>query len=200
MARVGILGGTFNPVHKGHVQLAEGAASLFGLDKVYFIPTGESYHKDVGYMPSREDRLKMLELAVEGHPTFEVSTVDLDRSGPTYTVDTVEAMRRLEPEAELFVILGSDAFLGIEGWKDLRGLSREVRFLVALRKGVGRLVVEAFLRDAPDYLENRAVLFEWPIRGLCSGDLKKGRFRKRDFPQKVYDYILEKGLYADGNR
>ena len=200
MRKIGIFGGTFNPVHKGHIQLAEGARALFGLDAVYFIPTGESYHKEVPYMPSREDRLKLLELALEGHPEFKVSTVDLDRPGPTYTVDTVEDLRAFEPEAELYLLLGSDAFLDIMSWRDVDDLCRNLRFLVALRKGVGKLVVDSYLHDAPDYLKDRTLLFDWPIASISSEEIKRGGFKKKHFPGKVYEYIKEKGLYPDDLR
>lgn len=200
MDRVGIFGGTFNPLHKGHLGILQGAKHLFSLDRVYVVPTGESYHKNVGYLPKVEDRIELVRLALEVDPAFILSTVDLERGGPTYTVDTIRDIRKLEPTAELFLILGSDAFLDILSWKGALEIAGEVKFLVALRKGDYALDIEAFKSEAPAPFENKVFLFQWPIPDISSGGIKKRGLEKKHFPPGVYEYIKRKGLYPDDVR
>ena len=195
MKRIGLFGGTFNPIHNGHLQLAEGALKLFELDSLYFIPTGVSYHKEVNYIPETTDRLKILELAIEGHDKFMISDCDIKREGPTYTVDTIADMKKIEPDARFFWIMGSDALLEILGWKDIEKIARRTTFLVALRHGDSKLRIELFRDTLPEYLEGKVLLFEWPIQDISSHEIKKNMIQKKYLPKKVYEYIKEKGLY-----
>ena len=200
MKKIGLLGGTFNPVHNGHLQLAEGAIKLFNLDCVYFIPTGISYHKEVGYSPEAEDRLKMLELAIEGNSKFKMSDCDIRRSGATYTIDTIRDMIKIEPGARFYWIMGSDAYMDIKKWKDIETLARYVTFLVALRRGDNKMKIEIFRDTLPEYLAETTVLFEWNIQDISSGKIKKDMISKKYLPKKVFEYIRTKGLYQDETR
>lgn len=200
MKRIGIFGGTFNPVHKGHLGIAEGALRLFNLDLVYFVPTGDSYHKTQEYSPSREDRLAMLELAIGKEPRFQLSLVDVDRQGPTYTADTIKDFRKTEPEALLFLILGADAFVDIMNWKGIGEFANEVLFLVELRKGYSRTDIDVLTEAWPEYFEDRVFLFEWPIPNISSRDILKNRLNKKYLPREVYNYIKERGLYPHVSR
>lgn len=195
MKRIGLFGGTFNPIHNGHLQLAEGALKLFKLDCLYFIPTGKSYHKEVGYMPETKDRLKILELAIEGNDKFLISDCDIKREGPTYTVDTIADMNMIESDARFFWIMGSDALLDILNWKDIEKISRRTTFLVALRHGDSKLKIEVFRDTLPEFLEGKVLLFEWPIQNISSNEIKNNMISKKYLPEKVYDYIKLKGLY-----
>lgn len=200
MKKIGLLGGTFNPVHKGHLQLAEGAIKLFDLDFVYFIPTGISYHKEVGYLPEAEDRFKMLEMAIEGNSKYKLSDCDMRRSGPTYTIDTIRDMIKIEPGARFYWIMGSDAYLGIKNWKDIETVARYVTFLVALRRGDNKMKMEIFRDTLPLYLAETTVLFEWNIQDISSGKIKNDMINKKYLPRKVFEYIITKGLYQDETR
>ena len=197
MKRIGLFGGTFNPIHNGHLQLAEGALKLFKLDYLYFIPTGKSYHKEVNYMPETEDRLKILKLAIEGNEKFLITDCDINREGPTYTVDTISDMKAIETDARFFWIMGSDALLNILKWKDIEKIAKKTTFLVALRHGQNKLQIEIFRDTLPDFLEGKVLLFEWPIQNISSNKIKKNMISKKYLPEKVYEYIKLKGLYND---
>lgn len=197
MKRIGLFGGTFNPIHNGHLQLAEGALKLFKLDSLYFIPTGKSYHKEVKYMPETEDRLKILELAIEGNAKFLISDCDIKREGPTYTVDTISDIKAIEADARFFWIMGSDALLNILKWKDIEKIAKKTTFLVALRHGQNKQQIEIFRDTLPDFLEGKVLLFEWPIQNISSNEIKKNMISKKYLPEKVYEYIKLKGLYND---
>lgn len=197
MKRIGLFGGTFNPIHKGHLQLAEGALKLFKLDYLYFIPTGRSYHKEVNYMPETDDRLKILELAIEGNEKFLISNCDIKRKGATFTIDTIKDMKEIETDARFFWIMGSDALLNILKWKDIEKIAEKTTFLVALRHGDSKLQIEIFRDSLPEYLEGKVLLFEWPIQNISSNEIKKNMINKKYLPKKVYEYIKLKGLYKD---
>lgn len=198
MRRIGLLGGSFDPVHEGHLGIAAGARHLFSLDAVYFIPTGESYHKDP-LTASGEDRLAMLEIALAERGGFEISTCDIDRPGPTYTIDTLRDMRLAEPEGMFFLIMGSDAFEGILQWKDIAEISQQAYFLVELRKGHQKERIQALMEAFPQYFEGKVLLYEWPVPDIRSTFMREGRWKKRYLPKGVLKYIREKGLYGQSS-
>ncbi|MDD2370610.1 MAG: nicotinate-nucleotide adenylyltransferase [Firmicutes bacterium] len=195
MKKIGLLGGTFNPIHNGHLQLAEGALKLFKLDLVYFIPTGESYHKEVQYIPRDEDRLKMLELAIEDNPKLMIAKCDINRNGPTYTTDTIKDMQNLEPNAEFYWVMGTDSFVDILNWKDLDEIRKSVTFLVALRHGDSKRFVSNFRETLPFHVNEKVILFEWPIQNISSNEIRNNMMNKKYLPKSVYKYIMSKGLY-----
>lgn len=129
--RIGVYGGTFDPIHSGHLHAVEQVKRAYALDTVLFVPTGQSWQKDG--VSSSDDRLAMVELALSGHPSFAVSRVDVDRSGPTYTIDTLAELAKQYPEADLFFILGNDAYAGIDSWKDAVDLPKLAQLVVMVR-------------------------------------------------------------------
>lgn len=134
--RVGIFGGTFNPIHRGHLHIAEQVLRCLSLDRVVFVPSGEPPHKKGETLVQRGHRLEMVRLAVESHPRFEVSDVEVRRSGPSYSVDTIRLLQeKWGAGAELFFILGIDAFLDVMNWKDPDILFTLCHFAVISRPG-----------------------------------------------------------------
>ena len=115
--RIGVMGGTFDPIHNGHLVAASEVAAALNLDEVVFVPTGVPWHKNA--VSSAEHRYLMTVIATAENPSFRVSRVDIDRPGTTYTIDTLEEMARLHPGAELFFISGADAIAQILAWKDI---------------------------------------------------------------------------------
>ncbi len=132
--RIGIMGGTFNPIHYGHLNSAAEITGMFRLEKVIFIPTFIPPHKNVKDIIEPQHRLKMTELAVESDPGFSVSSIEIDRKGLSYSIETINELKRIySREVELFFIMGIDAFLEIHSWKDVKGLFQSCNFIVSTR-------------------------------------------------------------------
>lgn len=131
--RLGIFGGTFDPIHNGHLVAASEIAKDLNLDKIYFVPTGISWQKDS--VTAGDLRLQMVKLAIANHPAFAISSIDIDRNGPTHTRDTLLEFRADYPEAELFFIAGADAMSGIETWKHNEELPKLAEFIAITRPG-----------------------------------------------------------------
>jgi nicotinate-nucleotide adenylyltransferase len=134
-ARVGIMGGTFDPIHHGHLVAASEVASRFKLDEVVFVPTGEPWQKSDRQVSPAEHRYLMAVIATASNPRFWVSRVDIDRGGPTYTVDTINDIAAMRPGAELFFITGADALAQILSWKDPEDALSVAHFIGVTRPG-----------------------------------------------------------------
>ena len=133
--KIGVLGGTFDPVHRGHLQLAQKAQSQFLLDKVIFVPAYQPPHKQtIPVLTAAAERYEMVRLAIEGEPLFEVSGCELQRKGISYTFDTILELENKYPNAVFFLILGKDSFEGVGAWHRAAELKKKVRFLVAERE------------------------------------------------------------------
>ncbi len=134
MERIGLFGGTFNPIHRGHLHAADEVGKKFPLDRIYLIPSALPPHKAPDNLAEAADRLKMIRLAIAGIPYLKISEVELSRSGPSYTIDTVTHYQTLFPnETELYLILGIDAFLEIDTWKSYLDLLLQISFIVMSR-------------------------------------------------------------------
>ncbi len=134
--RLGLLGGSFNPIHNGHLAIAHGVHTQLQLSRILFIPTGDPPHKQGGSLASSTSRLEMVRLAVADTPFFEVSTIELDRAGKSYSIDTVrEVQQQYGRSWKLFFIIGLDAFLEFPSWRDPRELLRLCHFVVVPRPG-----------------------------------------------------------------
>ena len=187
--RLGVFGGTFDPVHVGHLAIAHAALESLPLDRVLFVIAKRSPLKERGPVAGEADRLRMLELAVAGEPRFAVSRAELDREGPSYTVDTLE---RLAGRDELFLILGSDAIADFPRWKDPERIGRLATLAVAERPGA-----PAYLGDAP------IVTFDAPRLDISSRELRARALRGRSLrylvPEPAWKHIEARGLYrAEG--
>src|SRR5580692_2231158 len=134
--RIGVMGGTFDPIHHGHLVAASEAASFFGLDEVIFVPTGQPWQKEGRHVSAAEDRYLMTVIATASNPRFSVSRVDIDRPGETYTIDTLRDLRAERgPDAELFFITGADALTEIIEWRDADELFKLAHFVGCTRPG-----------------------------------------------------------------
>lgn len=136
MKRTGIFGGTFDPIHHGHLILARDALEQLGLDSVIFIPAATSPHKLTSTPAAAEIRVEMLRAAIEGEPRFSVDTMELDRPPPSYTVETMEALRLREPEASLVCLIGEDNVAQLSTWHRFADLAKLVQFAVLDRSGL----------------------------------------------------------------
>ena len=186
--KIGILGGTFNPIHMGHLILAEEVLQKIGLSKVIFVPTHTPAHKHNGEIIPARYRLKMLKLAISGNPHFSVSDLEIRRGNLSYTIDTIKEFKKLYHGNELYFIIGSDLFKYLDEWKDLKEIITLVKFIVATRPGYP-------LENLPGYMTTidiRAVdISAFEIR-QC---IKQNRSFRYLVPEVVWHYILKKGLY-----
>lgn len=193
LAAIGLLGGTFDPIHLGHLVLAEVARETFGLEKVIFMPAGQPPHKPRA-MAAAGDRLRMVEMAIAGNPYFAVSTLEIERPGPSYTVDTVTALRRSAPEADWHLIIGSDVLEEIPTWHEYEQLLGLVRVLAAARPGT-ELVLPPILAG----WSAKIAFFYPPAIAISSTAIRErarqGLSLRYLVPERVAAYILEKGLY-----
>ena len=146
MTRIGVFGGTFYPVHVGHLAIANAALEELGLDRVYFVPARRSPLKEHGPIATAEDRLAMLSAAIADEPRFRVSRAELEREGPSFTVDTLEALRG---EGELFLIVGSDAYADFERWREPQRIRELATVVLAARPGVPNAPAGVRMLDSP---------------------------------------------------
>jgi nicotinate-nucleotide adenylyltransferase len=190
--KIGIFGGTFDPIHRGHLQLARSAQAQFSLDKVVFVPAYQSPHKqELSSLTSAEDRYEMARLAVEGEPFFEISDCETVRKGVSYTFDTLCEFEKKYPKAVFFLILGKDAFEGINVWHRAAELKKKVRFLVAKR---GSCEIHA-----PE--SARAEWIQMPLCPISASGIreaiKRGRNVDDHVSPKVLQYIHAHALYRE---
>ncbi|MDR2196620.1 MAG: nicotinate-nucleotide adenylyltransferase [Coriobacteriales bacterium] len=191
--RLGIIGGTFDPVHLGHLHIAEQAYAQYGLDRVLFMPTGIPAWKQGRATTPAEDRFAMLAAAIAENPHFEPSRMEIDRPGITYTIDTLRALKTLYgDEVELFFILGADTARDLDGWKDAAEIARMATILVADRpqtEPAWGALATTFVMQAIDTIPLSISASE--LRALAQA----GRSLRYLVPEPVYAYILERGLY-----
>ncbi|MEU8661159.1 nicotinate-nucleotide adenylyltransferase [Actinoplanes philippinensis] len=190
--RVGIMGGTFDPIHHGHLVAASEVQARFDLDEVMFVPTGQPYEK--GRVSPAEDRYLMTVVATASNPRFHVSRADIDRDGPTYTVDTLRDMRAVYGQsAELYFITGADALARIMSWKDAMTMLGLAHFIGVTRPGF-ELSNEHLPADS-------VTLVEVPAMAISSSDCRNrvatGLPVWYLVPDGVVQYINKRGLYRD---
>lgn len=185
------MGGTFDPIHHGHLVAASEVASVFKLDEVIFVPTGQPWQKAKGKVSAAEHRYLMTVIATAANPQFTVSRVDIDRPGLTYTIDTLRDLRRMRPEADLFFITGADAMTQIMSWKDSDELWDLAHFVGVTRPG--HVLDDAGRTDVS--------LLEVPAMAISSTDCRKRVAEQNPVwylvPDGVVQYIAKYGLYVE---
>jgi len=189
------MGGTFDPIHNGHLVAASEVADLFALDEVVFVPTGDPWQKSNVRVSPAEDRYLMTVIATASNPRFKVSRVDIDRGGPTYTIDTLRDLRKCYgPKTDFFFITGADALAKILSWKDAEAMFELAHFVGVTRPGFE-------LSDA--HLPADVVtLVRVPAMAISSTDCRArvaaGKPVWYLVPDGVVQYIAKRGLYKDG--
>lgn len=190
--KLAIFGGTFDPIHKGHLAIARKAARHFRLDRVLFVPAYHPPHKAGVTNATYNDRLRMAELACAGRVGFEVSRLE-EGTERSYSIDTIEKVASMAPLDELYFLIGADAFREIRTWRRWRDVARMVRFLVVSRPGCK-------YETPSEVTLARLDTVELPI---SSSEIRKalaaGR-RPEELPKRVLDYILKHGLYGTGRK
>src|SRR6476646_490874 len=199
LRRVGVMGGTFDPLHHGHLVAASEVQAWFDLDEVVFVPTGEPWQKAEREVSAAEDRYLMTVIATASNPRFWVSRVDIDRGGPTYTKDTLRDLHTLNPDADLYFITGADALASILSWQNWEEMFEIARFVGVSRPGYeidGKHIAAALAELPPDALS----LVEVPALAISSTDCRKRAEEDRPVwylvPDGVVQYVTKRQLYA----
>ena len=192
--RLGVMGGTFDPIHNGHLVAASEAAAAFNLSEVIFVPTGEPWQKSRKVTKS-EDRYLMTVVATASNPRFKVSRVDIDRAGPTYTIDTLRELRQLHPDADLYFITGADAIAQILSWRDVDQIWGLAHFVAVSRPG--------HQMTLPEHPEGAISVLEIPALAISSTDIRQRVSAAKPVwylvPDGVVQYIAKHSLYVGEN-
>jgi nicotinate-nucleotide adenylyltransferase len=196
--RIGILGGTFNPPHLGHLICAQEAYLRLGLDRVVFLPAGRSPFKVESADPGPGHRLELCRAAVAGDSRFHVASAEVDRAGPSYTVDTLEVLHSQAPDNELFLIVGGDVAAGLPGWREPERVLSLATLAVAERRGTARASVEEALSSLQG--GDRAQFFPMPRVGISSTLVRRRVLAQEPIrylvPDGVAGYIEKHSLYG----
>ncbi len=195
--KIGIFGGAFNPVHNGHLNIADAFYEDLKLDKMLLIPTANPPHKSGAGLLSGDDRINMLRLAIENKP-YEISTIEFERNDKSYTYNTLLELKRLYPEAELFLIIGADQIINFEKWYRYSDILDMVTLCASARESEEekQIIIKSAQRLGIQdrfYMSDRAVLRV--SSSEIRDKIKNGSDVSKLLPKKVFDYILEKGLY-----
>ncbi|HAO23108.1 MAG TPA: nicotinate-nicotinamide nucleotide adenylyltransferase [Desulfobacteraceae bacterium] len=216
---IGLFGGTFNPIHIGHLRAAQEVLESFESDKIIFIPSALPPHKQAHDLTDAGDRLEMIRLSIQTCPKFEVSDIELKRPGRSYTIDTVRYFKSVLPDAKLYFMIGMDAFLEIDAWKSYQDLLSLISFIVMARPGTGdkidRVMLENYLqtRISEDYRFSESEMAyihpeKQPVFGINVRplDISSSAVRKLIrqnksvrflVPEAVENFIKNKGLFTE---
>ena len=192
---LGVLGGTFDPIHNGHLAIAAAARDQLDLDRVLFLPAGQPWRKD-REITAAGDRVAMVQLAIEGEPAYELSTVEVERPGPSYTVETLEELARLYPNHDLSLILGEDALVDLPNWKESSRLPELA--LLAIAPRAGRAASDETWRAMPGISERTVWLEMDPVSVSSTSvraKVRQGRSVHNLVPPEVEKYFVEHRLY-----
>lgn len=200
MGTIGILGGTFDPIHLGHLKMAEAATRQLSIRRMLFIPDGDPPHK--GTQASAEDRLNMVELAIQGRPGFEASDVEVKRAGVTYTLDTLRDLRAREPDADFCYVVGADTLLMIETWRAFGEVASLLGMLVLVpRPGTKAPLIKSQMAYISDKYRLDIRMIDQPVSGLSSTEVRQRAARHESLalyvPEPVERYIKARRLYRD---
>ena len=201
-SRIGIMGGTFDPIHYGHLAAAEAARVEFGLCKVIFMPAGNPPHKQSQKISDAEHRYRMTALATSSNSGFEVSRLEVDKAGITYTFDTMEELRSIYGEApEIYFITGADAVLELLTWYKIGELLTLCKFIAVTRPGFDIWKLEQKIAEISSKYDGEIICLEVPLLEISSTDIRErirsGKPVKYLLPEEVEAYIHKNGLYKE---
>ncbi|MBQ7049449.1 MAG: nicotinate-nucleotide adenylyltransferase [Firmicutes bacterium] len=197
--KIAIMGGTFDPIHYGHLVTAEAVMHEYQIDQVLFIPSGQPPHKTEGQVTPADHRYLMTLLATETNPRFFSSRIEIDRKGYTYTIDTIRELKEMYPGSEIYFITGADAFSNILSWKNPELLLSSCHFVAATRPGYSRAKAAPQIEALMDRHADTLHYLEVPALSISSSEIrarvKEGRPIKYLLPETVENYIYKHGLY-----
>ncbi|KAA8782744.1 nicotinate-nucleotide adenylyltransferase [Paenibacillus amylolyticus] len=192
--KIGIMGGTFDPIHMGHLLAAEAARDSHALDEIWFMPSHVPPHKPSAGATGKQ-RLEMTEAAVKQAPQYEVLGIEMELGGVSYTIDTMRELWSRFPEHEFYFIIGADMVNYLPKWEEIEELASKMTFI-----GVGRPGFQLHLDDLPDALQGRVLLAEMPLVDISSTAIRRrlasGHSVRFMIPDAVHQYIVRSGLYG----
>ncbi|MDO5713633.1 MAG: nicotinate-nucleotide adenylyltransferase [Tissierellia bacterium] len=201
--RIGIMGGTFNPIHMGHLMMSEYIRDEMNLDKILYIPTGNPPHKQIEIVDALH-RLEMVKLAIKDNPYFEVSNIEVERTGFSYSVDTVMALKKIYPKDELFFLIGSDILPELKDWRRFDELAKSIEFILAVRPGYESISKEQIYWEINALKEEfgaEITVVKTPRYEVSSTNLRSRLARNKSvkylIPKDVISFIKENNLYRN---
>ncbi len=198
--KIGVLGGTFDPVHAGHIFVAEEARIRLGLDRVLFVPAGYPWLKATHEITPAPHRIEMVRLAIAKHAHFRVCTIEVDRGGPSYTVDTLDALRKKHDYEDLYLLMGLDSFVELPLWKDAERLVTLCRLVVVPRYGSNLPELKEVAQRLGGISADNVTILDSPMIGISSSGIRdrvsKGLPIDYLVPGAVERYIIAHGLYS----
>lgn len=197
--KIGIMGGTFDPIHVGHLMLAEQAYDKFDLNKILIMPAGNPPHKNNEVSALAKHRVQMTRLAIEGNKHFELSLIEVERSGYTYTYETLEKLTKENPDVEYYFIIGADSLYNLEEWKETDKICQKATLVVAARYNMDLKVLKKKIKEVADKYHCRIYLLDTPNIDLSSTLIRTavstGKSIKYYVPGDVERYIYKNKLY-----
>ncbi len=198
--KIGIFGGAFNPIHNGHINLAKQYMKELLLDKLLFIPTAVPPHKSAIGLESEDDRLNMLNLAIDGIDKFEVSDIEFKRAGKSYTYDTLTELKKIYPSSSFYLIIGADQLFNFDKWYKYKEILSFVTLCTCAREDESEKAEMLAFANSLEALDmNKFFILKTPVLKVSSSEVREKIKRGEDvsplLPKKVYNYICERGLY-----
>lgn len=199
---IAIMGGTFDPIHFGHLAAAEAVRYFLGIDKILFVPTGNPYYKQKSGVTDKEIRYEMVSLAIKSNPYFEVSRIELDREGNTYTVDTLNALNELyNGEVKIYFIMGADSLNKIIYWKNVEEIFKLCEVVAVTRPGFNKDKLKVNINEMRKKFNAKVHFVEIPGLDISSTEIrervKRGMPIKYLLPECIENYIINQKLYLD---
>lgn len=199
-----IMGGSFNPIHLGHLEMVKAAHTEYGLDSIVFMPNKSTYYKDNARFAPDEDRINMIKLAIEGYDYLSISEMEIKRGGVTHTIDTIRELKKEDPDRKIYFIIGGDSLEWVENWVDADELLGSVTFLTAVRGKTDRDRSKDIIRDIYSRHSDAAILLlNMEECDISSTDIREraaeGKSLKKLVPPAVEEYIKNHNLYR-GNK
>ncbi|MBR5360946.1 MAG: nicotinate-nucleotide adenylyltransferase [Lachnospiraceae bacterium] len=199
--RVGILGGTFNPIHIGHLILAERALEECELDEILFVPTGQPYFKSAAEVLEKKVRISMTGNAIEDNPNFALSTIETDREGNSYTYETLQILKKDNPDTHYYLILGADTLFQIEQWKNPEIIMSLAGIIAAVRDDKSHADLKVKADELVAKYDTEVNILRMPHIGVSSSDIRErirtGKSVRYMLPEKTLEYIRKNELYLE---
>lgn len=197
--KTGLLGGTFNPIHKGHLLLAQNAYKYCALDEVWFIPSGVSYMKKGQYIPSGKIRMEMVQAAIEDYPYFNSCSIEIEREGNSYTCETLAQLNTMYPDRDFYFIIGDDTLFTMETWYHYEVIFKQCTIIAALRDYGNISELEQKAKQLKEDYEANVIIMPTKAYEVSSSGIKKsiseGIMPTDKLPEKVIEYIEKNHIY-----